>query len=81
MQMSTPNKQKYILESSLTEDGVNKVVLRYFMNQFVTHIENVKCGGFSYGNYFAHSENSFKEAIKNFLERCEKYKVSPIYIS
>lgn len=72
--------KQHVLQSTVTEDGVLRVVLRIVSGSMplVTHLENVKTGGYSHGNYFDPTdENDGEMAIRDFLARCRQYKVKP----
>ena len=73
---------KHILQSTLTADGVVRVVLHksHSPNELVTHLENVQTGGYSHGNYFPQEEKHDGEmAIRDFLARCKLYHVQPSF--
>ena len=70
-------KSEHIMQSTVKPaDGINsplRVVLHESSGGWVTHIENMQNGGYSYGNY----TDSKRSAVSDYLDRCLKYGVDP----
>ena len=61
------------------KDGLNanlRVVLHrsHRQDEWVTHVENLDCGGYHGGCYF----DTWESAFENYLERCKIMNVRPI---
>lgn len=73
-----PSDKKHIFASGIKPpDGINSslrvVLYEWRPGEFVTHIENMQLGGFSYGHYFTCKA----EAMTDYMNRCAQYGVEP----